>query len=161
MDDSKLQTFADNYSSADFDKVKFEWNGEHGKKFHDNNYAFRMQLCEFLIPQLSTTKLELIRDLYIELSKWAKESWAIYGKYYLFAQQLLNRGGTVYIIDYLWGAGQSFDTLLASGRMNLSTEQKENILNFINESIKLEKDQYKLKLLTFGQERFQRGFNGN
>lgn len=156
-----FQTFADNYTSADFDKIKFDWNGEHADKFHDNNYDFRMQLCEFLITQLDKVKLELIRDLYLELSRWAKEAWCVYGKYHLFAQQLLNRGGTKYLIDYLEGSVQCFDTGLASGRVELTNEQKQNIFDFITTKLETEQSERTTKLLQFGKERFERALNVN
>jgi hypothetical protein len=151
-----FQIFADNYTSSDFDKIKFDWNGEHADKFHDNNYQFRMQLCEFLIPQLEKVKLELIRDLYIELSKCAKEAWSVYGNYHLFAQQLLNRGGTNYIMDYLEGSLQCFDTSLASGRVELTYEQKKNIFDFLTAKLQTEQNEKTTKLLQFGKERFGR-----
>lgn len=151
-----FQTFADNYTSKDFDKIKFDWNGKHADNFHDNNYEFRMQLCEFLIPQLDHVKLELIRDIYLEISKCANELWAVYSKYHLFAQQLINRGETNYLIDYLEGATQCFDTMLASGRITLTKIQKENIINFINDKLITETNERQLKLLTFGIERFEK-----
>ncbi|MBP6235787.1 MAG: hypothetical protein KA536_06585 [Saprospiraceae bacterium] len=156
MTETELQTFADNYTSADFDKIMFDWNGQHGDNFLDNNYEFRMQLCEFLVPQLDITKLILIRDLFIELSKWAKEAWCVYNKYHLLAQQLLTRGGTSFIIDYLTGASQCFDTGLASGRVILTKDQKQNIFNFITNRLESESDEKTLKLLEFGKDRFKR-----
>jgi hypothetical protein len=158
MDTSVLQLFADNYSSKDFDKIKFDWNGERGDKFFDNNSKFRMELWGFLIPQLDTVKIELIRDLYSEISKYAKEAWGLPMKYPLFAQQLLNRGGTDYIMDYLFGAMQCFDTVLASGAISLTKEKKQNILNFIMEEMKSEKSEERIRLLKFGQDRFQQGY---
>ena len=143
MENITLQLFVDNYTSDDFDKIKFAWNGEHGDKFVDTNYKFRIELCEFLTPKLDTIKLELLRDLYIELSKCAKEVWGVYKKYPLFAQQLLNRGGSDYIMDYLIGASQCFDTAIASGAISLTKDKKQDILNFILNKIDTEKSKKK------------------
>jgi len=131
-----FQTFADNYSSADFDKIKFNWNGEHGDKFSDTNYDFRMQLCEFLIPQLNKTKLELIRDLYLETAKSAKETWGVYNQFHLLGDELLKRGGTAYLMDYLEGSAQSMDTHIASGRLTITKEQAKQIVEFIDRKLR-------------------------
>ena len=161
MTEIELQTFTENYSSQDFDKIKFDWNGQHAEKFRDNNFDYRMQLCEFLIPQINTVKLDLIRDLYIELSKWAKEAWCVYGKYHLLAQQLLVRGGTDYILDYLNGATQCFDTLLASGRVSLTKEQNQNLLDYINDNLKTTTDESQRNLLQVGKDRFEKALHVN
>lgn len=33
MRKSDYQSFADHYTSDDIDRIKFDWNGEHGKNF--------------------------------------------------------------------------------------------------------------------------------
>jgi hypothetical protein len=161
MTKQDLQIFIDNYSSSDFSKIKFDWNGEHADKFKDANSDFRMQLCELIILQLDSVKIELIRDIYIELSKCAKEAWCVYNKYHLFAQQLLTRGGTKYLIDYLEGSVMCFDTGLASGRVELSMKQKQNIFDYITDKLKTEKDERTIKLLQIGNDRFKHALNVN
>jgi len=156
MDSQTLQYFVDNYSTADnFDRIKFDWNGQHADKFHDNNYDFRMQLCEFLIPQLDSVKLELIRDLYIELSKWAKEAWCVYNKYHLFGQQLLVRGGTKYLMDYIYSSSQGFDTGLASGRLDISKELARQLFDYIDNKAKTSTDEQEKNRLSFFRQRFE------
>lgn len=88
MTQQEFQSFADNYTSADFDRIKMVWNGKYGNEFDDKNYDFRTQLCEFLIPQLDTAKLELIRDLYLETGKSSEMTFGVYLNFHLFAQQL-------------------------------------------------------------------------
>lgn len=126
-----FQTFADNYSTANFDMIKFDWNGKHGDKLFDKNAEFRLQLIEFLIPKLETVKLELICDLYTESAKFWKEVWGVDNKFHLLAQQLLVRGGTKYLLDYMQGASLSMDTNLASGRVEISRELAQQILNHL------------------------------
>ncbi|MGQ0738069.1 MAG: hypothetical protein ACT4OJ_03325 [Bacteroidota bacterium] len=155
MIQTEFQAFADNYTSADFDKIKFDWNGEHADKFHDNNGEFRMKLCEYLIPQLDTVKLELIRDLYNELAKYANEVWGVYDKFHLFGQQLLVRGGTKYLMDYMQGASLSMDTYLGSGRIEISKELAQKILNILNDKIKTSSDIHEKKLAEGFLKRFQ------
>lgn len=156
MDKQQLQAFAEKYTHADFDKIKFDWNGERGEDFSDGNYGFRMELCEYLTPLLPTTHLELVRDLYVELAKHAQESFSLYPKFYLFAQELLARGGTTYLLDYLDGAACSMDTHIASSRINISKTQAMEMLAYIDEVIKTETNRKKLAILhQIGRPRFQ------
>ncbi len=152
---SDFQSFADNYTTSNFDKIKFDWNGEHGDKFHDNNGEFRFQLCEFLITQLDTVKIELIKDLYSELAKYGKETWGIYNKFHLFGQQLLVRGGTKYLMDYMQGASLSMDTYLGSGRIEISKQLALEILNILKDKIKTSSDIREKKLAKGFLERFE------
>jgi len=95
-----LNNFIENYSSNDFDKIKFDWNGKHADEFKDNNLTFRKELVEYIVPYLSSVNLELIRDLYIELSKLAKEAWGAPKHFNLLGQELILRDYKKYIIDY-------------------------------------------------------------
>lgn len=132
MTQQEFQTFADNYTSADFDRIKMVWNGKYGNEFDDKNYNFRTQLCEFLIPQLDTVKLELIRDLYCEMGKSSEMTFGVYLNFHLLAQQLLQRGGTQYLLDYIKGASHTMDTGISSGRINLTKERAKELLDFFD-----------------------------
>lgn len=156
MNDFDFRSFANHYTHKDFEIIKFDWNGQHGDKFQDNNVTFRTQLSEFLIPYLSSIKLELIKDLYLEHAKYSREAWAVYRNFHLFAQELLSRGGINYIYEYLEGSIQSFDAGLASARIVLTPNQKEIIYTFIVDTLKTEQDENKIKLLEIGKNRFER-----
>ena len=155
MDNTTLQLFADNYSLVDFDKIKFDWNGQHGAKFQDDNYKFRAELCEFLIPQIGTVKLELVRDLYLELGKYSKEAWCIYNKFHILGQQLLIRGGTDYLKYYLEGASQSSDAYGQSSQVEISKELTEQFLRSINSTIKTAKDEKERRVYEGFRKRFE------
>lgn len=131
MTKKEIQTFAKNYSDKDFDRIKFDWNGKHGDEFEDKNYDFRILLCETIKDDLSYSTEKLILDLYVELSKCAKETFGVYNSYHLFANELLERTGTKYFNEYIEGASKSMDTGLSSGRLNLSKERVTEILNHI------------------------------
>ena len=115
----KIKEFIERYSKSDFDKIKFDWNGKQGVDLEDPDMDFRIKVCEFLIKDFSIANDELILDLYQELSKSSKETWGVYRNYHLFAQEVLNRGSKKYLLDYIKGASQSFDTQLASGKIGL------------------------------------------
>ena len=104
--------------------------------------------------ELSIANDELILDLYQELSKSSKETWGVYRSYHMFAQEILNRGRTKYLLNYLKGASQSFDTGLASGRINLTNEEKEEILEYVNNQIENKSNQENRKYFEFAQKRF-------
>lgn len=147
MTQQEFQTFADNYTSADFDRIKIIWNGKYGNEFEDKNYNFRTQLCEFLIPQLDTVKLELIRDLYCETGKSSEMTFGVYLNFHLFAQQLLQRGGTQYLLDYIKGAGHTMDTAMSSGRISLTKERANELLKYFDDIKATTTDKEELRLL--------------
>lgn len=155
MNEIEFQKFADNYSKDDFERIRFDWNGKHADEFHDNNYEFRMGLCEFLADKLDRTKIDLICDLFRELAKCSKEIWGVYYRFHLFGQQILKRGTPEKLIDYLFGAVQSFDTVLASGQLDLTADQKKKIADYIKTRLQTEKDGKNIDLLKFGLDRFE------
>lgn len=147
MTQQEFQTFADNYASADFDRIKMVWNGKYGNEFADEHYDFRTQLCEFLIPQLDTVKLELIRDLYCEIGKSSEMTFGVYINFHLFAQQLLQRGGTEYLLDYIKGASHTMDTAMSSGRISLTKERASELLEYFDSKKATTTDKEELGLL--------------
>ena len=126
-----IEQFIRSYADADFREIEFYWNGKLGDDFEDLNMEFRIRVCEYLVKDFSIAPDQLILDLYQELSKSAKETWGVYQHYHLFAQEILNRGRTKYLLNYLQGASQSFDTRLASGRIKLTDEEKLEILDYV------------------------------
>ena len=147
MTQQEFQTFADNYTSADFDRIKIVWNEKYGNEFEDKNYNFRTQLCEFLIPQLDTVKLELIRDLYCETGKSSEMTFGVYNSFHLFAQQLLQRGGSQYLLDYIKGAAHTMDTAMSSGRISLTKERASELLKYFDDTKARTTDKEELRLL--------------
>jgi hypothetical protein len=150
----EIEKFIKEYSKSDFDKIKFDWNGKHGDELKDPNMDFRMEVCEYLIKDFSVASDNLILDLYQELSKSSKETWGVYRSYHLFAQEILNRGKTKYLLNYLQGASQSFDTSLASGRIELTNDEKKEILDFVDKQMADSTNTENRKYFEFAQQRF-------
>lgn len=150
----EIEKFIKEYSISDFDKIKFDWNGKHGDELKDPNMDFRMEVCEYLIKDFSLASDNLILDLYQEMSKSSKETWGVYRSYHLFAQEILNRGKTKYLLNYLQGASQSFDTSLASGRIELTNDEKKEILDFVDKQISNGTNSENRKYFEFAQQRF-------
>ena len=127
-----IEQFIRSYAGTDFREIEFYWNGKHGEDFEDLNMDFRMEVCEYLVKDFSIAPDQLILDLYQELSRSSKQTWGVYQHYHLFAQEILNRGRTKYLLHYLQGAGRSFDTRLASARIKLTDEEKQEILDYVD-----------------------------
>lgn len=151
---NEFQIFADNYSQSDFNEIRFDWNGKNGKDFQDNNYHFRMKLCQFLEDKLENVKMDLICDLFREMAKCAKQDWSISYNFHLFGQEILRRGTPERIMDYLFGAMQSFDTIISSGRFQLTDPQKQQIFEYISTRLNTETDEQNIRMLQFGLKRF-------
>ncbi len=147
MKEQELQTFIDNYTSADFDRIKLVWNGKYGQDFVDDNYDFRMQVCEFVVPQIDKVEIELIRDLYCETGKTSPMTFGVYTKFHLFADELLKRGGRDYLLDYIRGASHSMDTGMSSGRLTISNEQAKSLLMYFDKLKSTTQDKEEQRLL--------------
>ena len=133
MTEQELQTYIHNYTTADFDRIKLVWNGKYGQDFVDDNYDFRMQVCEYVVPQIDEVNLDLIRDLYSETGKTSPMTFGVYNSFHLFADELLKRGGTKYLLDYIRGASHSMDTGISSGRLTISKQLAKELLDYFDE----------------------------
>lgn len=147
MKNQELQTYIDNYTTADFDRIKLVWNGKYGQDFVDDNYDFRMQVCEFVVPQIDKVKIELIRDLYCETGKTSPMTFGVYNSFHLFADELLKRGGKKYLLDYIRGASHSMDTGMSSGRLTISKQTAKELLDYFDELKSKSTDPEEQKLL--------------
>ncbi|ATL48967.1 hypothetical protein COR50_18320 [Chitinophaga caeni] len=160
MTNQELQTYIDDYTMADFNRIKLMWNGKYGQEFMDDNYDFRMQVCEFVVPQIDTVSLDLIRDLYCETGKTSPLTFGVYNSFHLFADELLKRGGSKYLLDYIRGASHSMDTGISSGRLTISKQKAKELLNYFDELKSKSTDPEEQKLLNdFIRQRLE--YNAN
>lgn len=155
MTKHKVQSFVKNYSTTDFDKIKFDWNGKHGEAFYDKNLEFRMQVCEYLKTDFSNCSNQLILDLYLELAKQAKETFGVYSNFHTFANELLERTGTTYFDEYIEGASKSMDTGIMSGQLNLSKERIDEILYYLINKIEAAENKMDASGYEFMLKRFK------
>lgn len=155
MTNQELQAFADNYKPADFDRIRYDWNGKYGHEFHDNNYDFRMKLCQFLIPQIDKVNIELVRDLYAETTKSSEATFSIYMNIQIYAQELLRRDWKKYLMDYMKGGTYGMDSYLGIGRIELDRVTAQQILDYMTNTLKTTTDENEKKLMTGFLQRFQ------
>lgn len=132
MNNNELKNYIDHYTIENFNQIELVWNGQYGKNFVDENYDFRIQICEFIIPQINTVNIDLIRDLYLEVGKTSPITFSVYKNFHLFAYELLERGGKDYLLDYIRGASYSMDTLLSSGNINISPKRAKELLEYFD-----------------------------
>lgn len=144
----EIQNFIENYNPADRDWLELKWNGKFGAKCKDDNYIFRQQIARIVCDQIHTVNLDLIRDLFIELGKVAQVSFVVFNNYHILAQELLERGGSSYLFDYVCAAHISFDTFLSTANIQLSPERAQEILSYFDFLKQTEADPQVQKMLT-------------
>ena len=101
----------------------------------DVNYELRLRICEHYRDDLSLCATPLLLDLYRSLAESSKVTFSVYSYFHLFANEILERGGARYFDIYHEGARQSFDTLLASARLNLSATRLKEIISYLEEHL--------------------------
>jgi len=155
MTEQELQTFVENYKPTDFDKIRYDWNGKYGREFHDNNYDFRMKLCQFLNPQIDKVNIELVRDLYAETTKSSEATFSIYTNIHIYAQELLRRDWKKYLMDYMQGGTYGMDSYLGIGRIEIGKDVAQQILDYMTSTLQTTTDNNEKKLMTGFLQRFQ------
>ncbi len=142
MTEKELIEFIKEYSESDIHYIKCNLE-------EDTNYDFRMAICEIAKNDFSICSDTLIIDLFIALSNSAKKTFGIYKNYQLFANETLNRGHIKYFEIYLEGATKSFDTLIASGILNLDRQKIIEIIEYLEN--KNDKNKYELMISRFNK----------
>jgi hypothetical protein len=104
------QTFIADYTSADEDRIRFDWNGQHAEELIDTNLAFREAVVEVVLDDPKLVPIVLIRDLFRAETQFSREAWGATEGLDVLAEALLRQGGPAYVGDFLEGKYQSFDT---------------------------------------------------
>ena len=157
MDSEYFKKFAFSYSKEkDFDKIQVKWNGKHGQEFEDTNYNFRVQLCQAITSEIDKVNIELIRDLYLEFAKTSEATFGVFLDLNILAQELLTRGGTTYLMDYLKGASYTMDTFGRSGQIRINNDLAKEIFSYIQKKLKeTTNNEEKILLEQLGLRRFE------
>jgi hypothetical protein len=155
MTDQELQFFSDNYKPSDFGLIRYDWNGKYGSDFHDSNYDLRIKLCQFLLPQIEKVNIDLIRDLYAEMTRASEATFSIYLNIHIYAQELLRRDWRKYLTDYMKGGSYGMDAFMGIARIDVGKEMAQQILEHITVTLQTTKDDDEKKLMTAFLPRFQ------
>jgi hypothetical protein len=109
-DSQKIRNFITAYRRGDEASICFDWNGKFAGEFEDSNTAFRVAVLEFVLNDIESAPIELIRDLYRAETLCARAAWCIVDGVDMLGEALLRRGGEPYLDDFLEGKFQCFDT---------------------------------------------------
>ena len=122
--------FVNNFKADDAVLIMFDWNGQHSKDFVDRNLGFRRQVLDYFIEHKSEFCLDLICVLYEAETELSREAWAIHPVVSTLAQELLERGRTKYIKEYLLGMGCGMDAYICVRMIKLSAASRKELLEY-------------------------------
>lgn len=109
-----IAAFIARYTADDEKRIRFDWNGKHAEEFADRNLEFRAAVRETVLAEVTAGPLKLVRDLFRAETQYSREAWSIAVGVSALAEDLLRRGGTRYLADFLEGKFQSFGVSLGS-----------------------------------------------
>lgn len=148
-----LENYILGYSGND-QNISFVWNGEHGEKFSDHNWAFRNDVIDHVLQSPDSAPLSLLVDLYRAITSSSKESWSIDMRIKTITEMMLSKGRETVAKDYLIGAMQSFDAYLSTAAIDCSVDILKDCLELANENLRAEEHEEERKIWELGVERF-------
>lgn len=92
-----------------------------------------MRICEYVRQDFTQCSTPLLLDLYRSLAESTKHTFSVYTYFHLFANEILEREGVKCFDVYQTGARQSFDSLLASARLSLSSRRLKELVFYLQE----------------------------
>jgi hypothetical protein len=150
-----LDEFVNTYSKSDTRRIRFAWNGLHADQFVDTNAQFRNLVLERVADDIELASDELVRDLYLAVTEYSKEAWAIDSRTPLLAQTLLCRSPSGFLLDYVRGASQSFDAGLATAAIDLPPDVLQQCLVALADAVRHAASEQERRRLAFFEERFR------
>jgi hypothetical protein len=144
---TNVTLFIENFADCDKQHLEVAWNGKFGAKFKDENYFFRLQVAEAVCEKIEEVNIHLIHELFMTMGRVAQLNFSIYKNFHLLTQELLERGGHIYLFDYVCVAHISFDTFLSTANIKLSSERKKELVAYFDYLKKEETNPENQKLL--------------
>lgn len=151
-----LEAFVCGYTGVQKGRIDFAWNHQHAEQFHDANQEFRFEVVSFVCENPGAAPVELIRDLFAEQAKWAREAWAAPFHFSELGELLLTRGGTGYLMDFLQSFAASFDTFGACHQMRLDPVTTASLLREVERRLGETTDEQQRSLLESGRDLFEK-----
>lgn len=113
----------------DLDLVEFafKWNGKHGEEFLDANEAFRTELIESVIRSPDKASFPLVRDLFIEYTKWCQESFCIGSEFAELSKLYFTSCEADDFGEYLSRLDSSMDAWLAGLNFKMSRDDFDKV----------------------------------
>ncbi|MFZ5985867.1 MAG: hypothetical protein ACOYWZ_01920 [Bacillota bacterium] len=159
----EVKSFVSNYiSEKDIENIEFKWNGKHAEEFEDFNQDFRFAVAEYIIENNCTDiSLELVRDVFIAESEWAKEVWGTSKYFSLISECLLGKGDESIAKCFLEGFHKSFDTYACMHSITIEEHLAENYIKIFENLRMNETDEQLIKWLDSGKELMEKFIKGN
>jgi hypothetical protein len=130
-----IEEFARTYSGAGKQHIEFQWNGKHGQEFEDRNYAFRLALIKLVVDSDQVFPTELLRDLFEAETCCSREAWGIIDELEMLGEKLLLQGKACYVMDFLKGKFQCFDTEHGISELYLPIPLLKELIDFLHEKL--------------------------
>ena len=119
MHSQAIDEFVRNYAPGDAERLRFAWNGKHADEFEDENQAMRLEVTAYVLENPGLASVELIGDLFVTHSAWAREAWGSPRGFTELGSLLLTRGGHRALLQFGQAFTASFDTFGACHAMKL------------------------------------------
>lgn len=155
------EQFVRGYETGQRSRIEFAWNGKHASEFHDANQDFRSKVVACICENSGQGSPELLRDLFIEESKWSVEAWCAPFTFAKLGALLLTRGGVDYLPDFLEGFTASFDTFGACHQMELDPIVRSALIRHVQQQLNETSDERTKTKLESGKELFDKLQAGN
>jgi hypothetical protein len=156
-----IEQFVRDYDGSQKQRIEFAWNGKHASEFLDANQEFRSNVVAFVCENSGQGSLELLRDLFIEESKWSVQAWCAPFTFANLGGLLLTRGGVDYLPNFLDGFNASFDTFGACHQIDLDPIVASALLRHALQQLNDAPDEPTRTKLESGKQLFEKLQAGN
>jgi hypothetical protein len=156
-----IEQFVRDYNGSQKHRIEFAWNGKHASEFRDANQEFRSHVVAFVCEHSGQGSVELLRDLFIEDSKWSVQAWCAPFTFATLGGLLLTRGGVDYLSDFLEGFNASFDTFGACHQMDLDPIVASALIRHSQQQLNNTLHEPTKTKLESGQQLFEKLQGGN
>lgn len=125
-----IEEFVKSYSEDDELRILFAWNGKHAEHFVDENMSVRKEVLKYFELHPKECPIELVAALYGAETEFAKEAWGVNPVVSLLAQEMLERGRSKFVAEYLKGWARGMDAHLQSKQIHLSEECIQELIAY-------------------------------
>jgi len=158
---NEIEEFVRAYDGSQISAIEFGWNNKHAADFFDSNEEFRSKVVAFVCEDPGRSSIELIRDLFLEESRWSVQAWCAPFTFPELVALLLFRGGLDYLPDFLEGFSASFDTFGACHGMHLDPLIIASLLRSLEQSLSETTEERRKTQLESGKDLLEKLKVGN
>lgn len=133
--------YIDSYSPEVSSQIEFDWNGKHAAEFEDKNQEFRQSVVSACLEEPTSASTILLKTLFIEEAKWAREAWGSPRGFGELGQLLLQRGDEDAVRTFASGMNFSFDTFGACHAISLSSDEVQTVTTIVDRLLEDESDE--------------------